>query len=324
LPLEPGMPAPPLRLKTVMHGPEVAEPARFGRIQVIGFWATWCRHCRSGLESLRQVGARHSESVDIIAVTAEDTDSVGAFLDSQSPVDAPWGERINYTIAVDDNLATWQSYMDATGTVQIPYVFLVDATGQLVWVGHPRDLDRALDQLVAGRFNVARSALEFRARRGLIAATQNGVTPETHDLLAELANSSVNNLSVQLMHLELLSYQEMYDGYNDLAARVIEQHGNDPRAMNTIAWEIAAYQKGDRRDLDLAMSAAVLANEYTQRRDGSVLDTVARVHYEQGNLTEALEWQRRAVRMVPYHRELRGTLRQYEDELAAIGTSSSN
>ncbi len=323
LPLEPGMPAPRLQLKSVMHGPQVAEPTDSDRIQVIEFWATWCRHSLGCVETLQNTGRRFADAADIVAVTTEDSATVRSFLDGQSAGGNSWRERIRYTVAVDDNLTSWQRYMDATENMQIPCVFIVDASGQLAWIGHPRDIEQPLQQIVAGRFDVAHAAAEFRIRRELIEETQDGVTSRTHDLLTTLGNSLVDNQSIQLMHLELLSYQEMYDDYNGLAARVIEQHGNDPLAMNAIAWEIAAYQAGDRRDLDLAMSAAVLANEYTQQRDGSILDTVARVHYEQGNLTEALEWQRRAVQMVPHHRELKGTLRQYEEELAVVGASSN-
>jgi len=323
LPLEPGMPAPALQLQTVMHGPQITEPSEGGRIQVIEFWATWCRHSLNCIEMLRQAKARYAGAADIIAVTTEDPDTVASFLNEPSFVDDPWAKRISYTIAVDDNLASWQRYMDATESMTIPCVFIVDRSGQLAWIGHPRDIDHPLSQIIDGRFDTDQAAVEFRMRRELLEATRNGVTATTHELLTQLSSSLVDNQSIQLMHLELLSWQKMYDGYNQLAARVIDQHGNHPVAMNTIAWEIAAVQTGDGRDLELAMAAAVLANEYTQQKDGSILDTVARVHYEQGNLTEALEWQRRAVRMVPYQRELQGTLRQYEDELAAAGPSAN-
>ncbi len=323
LPLEPGMPAPELQLKAVMHGPQITKQAASGRIQVIEFWATWCRHSLSCIEVLRRAGTLYADSADIIAVSTEDSETVASFLAEPSLMDESWRSRIGYTVAVDDNLKSWQRFMDATSNVQLPCVFIVDGTGQLAWIGHPRDIDQPLELLISGRFDVRQAAVEYRARCSLAEATRQGISETTHDLLTVLSDSLVDNRWVQMMHLDLLSWQKMYDGYNDLAARVIGQHGNDPLAMNTIAWEIAAYQTGGGRDLDLAMSAAVLANEYTQHSDGAILDTVARVHYEQGNLTEAVEWQRRAVQMGPYRRELQGTFRKYESELAAAGATSN-
>lgn len=323
LPLEPGMPAPELQLKAVMHGPQITDQADSGRIQVIEFWATWCRHSLSCIEVLRQAGTLHADSADIIAVSTEDPETVASFLAKPSVVEESWASRITYTVAIDDNQKSWQRFMEATENAQIPSVFIVDGTGRLAWIGHPRDIGQPLEKLISGRFNVQQAAVEYRARRSLAEATRNGVSETTHELLTTLSDSLIDNRWVQMIHLDLLSSQKMYDGYNELAARVIGQHGNDPLAMNTIAWEIAAYQAGGERDLDLAMSAAVLANEYTQQRDGAILDTVARVHYEQGNLTEAVEWQRRAVQVGPYSRELQGTLRKYASELAAARTSSN-
>jgi tetratricopeptide (TPR) repeat protein len=62
-----------------------------------------------------------------------------------------------------------------------------------------------------------------------------------------------------------------------------------------------------------AMKYAERANELANDQDGSILDTVARVAYEMGDLAKAVEWQKKAVAADPSMQE---TLDRYEAELA--------
>ena len=65
------------------------------------------------------------------------------------------------------------------------------------------------------------------------------------------------------------------------------------------------------------MKTAKRANELTKGEDAAILDTVARVYYEKGDLESALEWQRKAVKFAddsPVGEEVRETLEKYEDE----------
>ena len=74
------------------------------------------------------------------------------------------------------------------------------------------------------------------------------------------------------------------------------------------------------RDLEFAMKAAIRASSLTDDKDAAILDTVARVYYEMGDLRSALEWQRKAVEHLdPDSRQgsqLKRTLEQYQKEKA--------
>jgi tetratricopeptide (TPR) repeat protein len=80
---------------------------------------------------------------------------------------------------------------------------------------------------------------------------------------------------------------------SSVRAELIDLLWDDARALNEIGWEIAT--EGNGSDLDLALKAARRAADLTGHQNAMILDTVARVYFEQGDLDQALAWQRSAV-----------------------------
>ena len=82
----------------------------------------------------------------------------------------------------------------------------------------------------------------------------------------------------------------------------------------------------DKRDLGLAMKLAERAVELSKSEDAAILDTLARVFYEKGELERAIEWQRKAVEQLlitdesPMAKQIRETLKAYE---AAMGEAET-
>ena len=64
--------------------------------------------------------------------------------------------------------------------------------------------------------------------------------------------------------------------------------------------------------VQLALRAAERASEVREGQDAAILDTVARVHFELGNLDQAIQWQRRAIEQDPRDdAQLRQALEKY-------------
>ena len=98
---------------------------------------------------------------------------------------------------------------------------------------------------------------------------------------AEGANQSVWGSS---------SGKDLIDGGNILA-----QAWEDSNTLNSIAWKVVDDEGVKERNLEFAMKAAVRANELTESKDAAILDTLARVFYEQGALDKAIEWQKKSA-----------------------------
>ena len=83
---------------------------------------------------------------------------------------------------------------------------------------------------------------------------------------------------------------------------------------------IRAATAENPNDLELALKAAQRATEIRENKDAAILDTVARCHYELGNLDQAIKWQQMAVDADSSISELTETLKQYQDEKAAAAS----
>jgi tetratricopeptide (TPR) repeat protein len=90
-------------------------------------------------------------------------------------------------------------------------------------------------------------------------------------------------------------------------------------ALNRLAWTIVDSETITRRDYDRAHKYATRAVELTDGTEAEVIDTLARVEFEQGHLDKAVEWQTKAVENAPDEEkaELQKTLDEYKAKAAA-------
>jgi thiol-disulfide isomerase/thioredoxin len=180
-------------------------------------------------------------------------------------------------------------------------------------------------------------AAMMAAQRRYVKAMQSGDTETAIKVLDELLEQQPENLNIAMMKLNLLSQGEdkaaagKYAG--ELVAKVdpllvknpdsqqlillkldllsqsgdkgaaaayvqevLEKFGKDPMVLNQIAWGIAADKK-NYGDLELALKVAKEGVEITKESDGMIIDTLARVYFELGKVDEAIEWQKKAVKL---------------------------
>ena len=95
---------------------------------------------------------------------------------------------------------------------------------------------------------------------------------------------------------------------------IVDLAWDDANTLNGIAWGIAIAKED--RDLELALRAAKRASELRDHKDAAILDTYGRVLYEQGQLAQAIEWQKRAVKQNAGNQSIDSTLEKYEAEMA--------
>ncbi len=134
----PGGTAPPLRSLEL-----VQTPAGFGTIppnrpRVVEFWATWCGQCVEQIPRWNELAGRFRARIDFVAITAEDPETVTAFL-KKRPM-AGW-------VGLDLDGTAHESYeVDS-----VPRTFLVDARGSVRAVTTLAALQNAdLEALAAG------------------------------------------------------------------------------------------------------------------------------------------------------------------------------
>lgn len=165
-----GDPAKPLQIAAWVKGKPVDLAALKGKqIAVIEFWATWCPPCRTSIPHLTALQKKFKDVV-FVGISDEDVATVKKFVEKM-------GDKMDYTVAVDDEDKTGEAYMKAFGVRGIPHAFVVDKSGRIVWHGHPMgDLEKTLEALRDGKFDLEKARKRADAQEQLQAfleAAQN-------------------------------------------------------------------------------------------------------------------------------------------------------
>lgn len=266
-----GDPAPALTLAKTIKGDAVDLAAGKGKqTYVVEFWATWCGPCRVSIPHLTELQKKFkTQGVTFIGVSDETEDKVKPFVDKM-------GDKMDYTVAVDDGRKTFKAYMEAYGQNGIPTSFVVNKEGQIVWVGHPMGgLDEALAQVVAGKFDLAAAKTEFGER--------------------EVKQKRMMELNTAFGSYLQLSDKGEKEKASEAGSKLLELAGKDHQTLNAIAWNILTNPRMKNRDLPFALKVSQAAVDASGGKDSAVLDTHARALFDNGKADEAIAAQKKAV-----------------------------
>jgi len=158
-----GDPAPELKV-TWLKGTPVESIAK-DKIYVVEFWATWCGPCKAAMPHLSELAKTYEGKVTFIGVDVWEKGSESKTYDTFTPMlkefVAGMGEKMAYNIAMDNNDQHMaNNWMKASGQGGIPATFLIK-DGKIIWMGHPIKLDKILEDVFAGTYDMASNAKAF-------------------------------------------------------------------------------------------------------------------------------------------------------------------
>jgi len=280
-----GDPAPPLKIAQWIKGEPVDLAAGKGKNgYVLEFWATWCHPCRESIPHLTELQRKYKDQgLVVIGITDENNPKAVA------PFVAKMGDKMDYTVAYDDNHQTNNAYIHAFGLRGIPHAFVIDREGRIAWSGHPKfGLEQAVDQIINGKYSLAAA----RTRE------------ETLPLLTryyELASAGQNEAELKT-----------------LGRQIVDKLADDPQILAMFSFDILSKADFKYRDLGLALDASKRACELAGGR-ADVFAVYARALWDNGKKAEAVETQRRAVALAQDNPRIRGELEKaladYEQQL---------
>lgn len=163
-----GDPAPALAVSDWVKGDPV-EVKLAGDVQqpeqdviVLEFWATWCGPCVAAIPHVTEMQQTYKDKgVRIVGVTAHDDNNT---LEMVEDFVKEQGDAMAYAVAFDNDRTAYKAYMKAAGQNGIPTTFILDRSGRVAWIGHPMNMDKPLEQIVSGKFDieVAKKTHEIR------------------------------------------------------------------------------------------------------------------------------------------------------------------
>lgn len=279
---------------------------------------------------LSKLAKEYEGKVTFLGLSDEDIDTVKDFLADESNVmeGKTWGEAMAYAVATDPDKSVKESIFSAAGQRGIPASFII-SEGKVQWIGHPMSIDATLEKVVSGDWDITQAKKEHAdriavqklmgdLRKKMAEAQASGNWDEVLSALDKGIEKYPTNDSLQMQKFNvlLLFAQRSEEAYT-LGNEVVEKVWGNAQVLNQIAWTVVDDARVKQRDLGFAQRVAERANELTKSKDGAIMDTLARVHYEAGRLEKAVEWQRKAVKNATgtMADQLREVLEKYEAEL---------
>ena len=217
--------------------------------------------------------------------------------------------------------------MAAAEQNHIPTAFIIGRSGRLEWFGAPADIDEPLKKIVAGTWNMAAARVKSETVRrqtqilsaaleqfepAVEAAETSGNWDKPLAIINILLKSEPNEFSYQITKLELLNKAGRLTQFDKAAAALVQTAWGNPETLESIAWTIAAEQTHPQRDLKLALKAALQANALSENKNASMLDTLARVYFESGQLEQAIKLERKAIALEPDNSDWRDALKMFQ------------
>ncbi|HVU58475.1 MAG TPA: TlpA disulfide reductase family protein [Puia sp.] len=159
-----GDPAPALRVRAWLKGAPIQQFEK-GRVYVLEFWATWCAPCRAAMPHLSELARAYNGKatfvgIDIYEEKTMSLEKIKHFVDSI-------GSRMDYNAAADDSNFMAAEWLDSTREKGIPKTFVVNADGRLAWIGHPKDLEPILPQIVNNKWDIQAALAQKNLQRRL-------------------------------------------------------------------------------------------------------------------------------------------------------------
>jgi WD40 repeat protein len=152
------------------------------------------------------------------------------------------------------------------------------------------------------------------------AALESEAWNEAERLIDQAIAADPGNIGLRERMLRMVLTRMAPERAYACADRLIDDLPDLPRVLENLAVYILDDPDVSVRNLRVARKAAARANELTDGQHADILETVARIHYELGDLQKAIELQRLAVaacKVPPFEwgqQRLTETLRQYEAE----------
>ena len=317
-----------------------------GKVYVVEFWATWCGPCIQSMPHLAMLQKQFADKgVQIISVSEEDIPTVEEFLSRETKTKD--GTKITfreltqaYSLTVDPDGSTHRAYTTAANVRGIPAAFIVGKDSKIEWIGHPRQMDQALEQIVDGTWDRSIFAVEYEDEKrfdmlqesiSMRLESTNGRQPSPK-LIAAILSSFESFIKqtktpkilrqARTTQFELLLQLTPNDSATVASYRIVaESYKRRPLEFNGLNWTLYELAKDGHISNPELLSAALketqaLVEIVPKNQVGTVHDTISHLQYFLGDLPAALDAAQLAAAAPDATPDFQAFILQLEKEIA--------
>lgn len=157
--------APELKVKEWLKNSPESGGIENGKVNVVEFWATWCKPCIANFPHLSELARQYQKDVNIFGISVMERKQTT--IEALKKFVREKGEHMDYSVGtdVDDYMAT--HWLKASGQRGIPYAIIVNRSGKIAWMGIPANMEKPLKQIVEGNWDLEKKAAEFQEMKRL-------------------------------------------------------------------------------------------------------------------------------------------------------------
>ena len=264
-----------------------AAPDFKKQVTIVEIWRQSCGNCKAQIPHLTSLQKKYGDRLLIASISKEPLDTLEEYMREN-------GDQIGYSVGkVTDELIS--PYMN--GVTGVPYAYLVNRDGLIVWKGHPSGIDEILARTIEGRID-----MEQLIKIAQLEASLTGVLDTNDPDMIEsinqklLAADPVNEQGLDI-GMKLAKYNKEPATVKEMFDRV-QLAGLGGRKANIFAKMLVTESDLEYRYPEAALKFSVYALKQDPGND-SYMDVYARVLYCLGDIEKAILWEKNALAVNP-------------------------
>jgi thiol-disulfide isomerase/thioredoxin len=274
-------------------------PGFSNQVTIVEVWRPSCGNCKAQIPHLTFLQKQYGDRLSIVALSKEPLETIEEFIKTN-------GDQMGFTIGKASK-ELGDSIM--AGVTGVPYAYLINKDGIVVWKGHPAGIDEILAKTIEGKIDIEQlkniALLENSLDEALKTNNPETIAPVNDKLLlADPANEKALDVGISIAR------------YKRNPALIKEMFNRVP--MTGLSGEKAslfATMLISDNDFSLRYPEAALKFAFYALTKGpdndSCMDVYARVLYCLGDIERAVVWEKKALALNPSAASYQSNLNYY-------------
>ena len=254
-------------------------------IIIIELWSSSCSACKEEIRHLTYLQKFYGDRIHIVGLSSDPINILKKFIDEHN-------NEIGYTVG-----HVSKEVMSRYSEGVVPSSFIIDKEGDVVWKGHPARIEEVLNKILAGETDIE----FFKKLETMEKALDEKIKSNDMTSMAKAARAI---LDIDPSNVQSLKVVISYAKYNRVPKLIREIFDSIPMTdLNGFKANLFAIMLLFDSDLgyrypEAAMKYATYALKQWPE-NGDYINTYARSLYCLGDVEKAIEWQKKAVKLVP-------------------------